>query len=154
MHNLLFDARTNRLTALLDWDFSHVASAADEYFYSFDSIHGLVAPRINEDSRDALRQCLLHGFDVTAVERKFGDMVNWDLAALTNQSFSRAGVQRPVDMMPGIEPLSELYWFIQNLSPGVFYLPAFRAKTPQEKMAHMRKHFKATLEEALCGWGF
>jgi hypothetical protein len=32
---MLFDPLSNRLTALLDFDLSHIATPADEYFYSY-----------------------------------------------------------------------------------------------------------------------
>lgn len=154
MHNILFDNNTNRITALLDWDFSHVASAADEYFYSFQSIHSLVAPTTGETSLDKLRECLLRGFADAKVEPKFEDMVHWDVAAQTNQAFAEAGVQRPVDLAPGIELLSEMYWFIQNLSPGAFFLPKFRARNGPEKIAAMRSDFQEGLAHTLSRWGY
>ncbi|PMD51971.1 uncharacterized protein K444DRAFT_248724 [Hyaloscypha bicolor E] len=42
LHNILFDPKSNRHTAILDFNFAHVASAADEDFSSFPSIHGLL----------------------------------------------------------------------------------------------------------------
>lgn len=96
---------------------------------------------------------MLHGFD-GGVERRPEDTVNWDLAVWRDDAFARAGVQRPVDLMPGIEPLSELYWFVQNVSPGAFFLPRFRAKMTAERIAGMRKHFQGSVGRLLSGRGF
>lgn len=153
LHNLLFSPE-NSITALLDWDFAHVASIADEYFYSFDSIKSLVPPVTSEPSINKLRDALLHGLEQTKGNRKFEDMVNWEVADMTDRAFADAGVQRPVDMMPTIEILTDLYWFIQNLSPGCFFMPGFRARHPAEKLAVMREGYKDGLEKTLSGWGY
>ena len=152
--NLLFDTDTYRLTAVLDFDFSHIASPADEYFYSLDGIHGLVPPPMLEDSITALRKCLLHGFDAVPADSRPEGMVNWDTAVLRDEAFRLAGVLRPVDMMPGIERLSELYWFIQNISPGLFFLPRVRARLTPEKAEMRRNAVKEDLELTLKNWGF
>ena len=154
LHNLHFDLESGHLTALLDFDFSHIASAADEYFLSFDQIESLVPPKYVGEPKALLRQCLLKGFDASTEERETADMVDWEVATLTNEAFFLADVQRPIDMMPGIEMLSELYWFIQDLSPGAFFLPKFRAKLTPERISLMRKHFENNLSHALADWGF
>lgn len=81
-------------------------------------------------------------------------MVDWEVAVLRDEAFFLADVRRPVDMMPGMEALSELYWFIQNISSGAFFLPRFRAKATPERMDFMRNHFRENLEKMLSGWGF
>ncbi|KAH8897883.1 hypothetical protein GQ53DRAFT_818138 [Thozetella sp. PMI_491] len=64
VQNFLFDPGTRRLVGLLDFIFSHVASAADEYLYSFPSLGGLlIPPRLD----DGLRRYLLHGFEAKAL---------------------------------------------------------------------------------------
>jgi hypothetical protein len=57
-------------------------------------------------------------------------------------------------MMPAIEQLSALYWFIQNVSPGAFFLPRFWAKHSAERLAQMRAHFGESVGNMLSGWGF
>ena len=78
---MLFSPVTGRLTALLDYDFGHIASVADEHFYSFPATGGLVvgpydgcSPRMVD-----LRQCLLHGFPADAADRPTDD-VDWKTA--------------------------------------------------------------------------
>lgn len=154
LHNLLFDPETATITGLLDFDFSHIASAADEYFYSFDAIHGLVPPPMPGDPMDILRKCLLHGFGISDAERKAAEMVDWNVAMMKDEAFLSCGVRRPIDMMPKIEILSELYWFIQNISPGLFFLPRVRAKMTPEKAARMRNAIQEDLCKTLSQWGF
>ena len=40
---MLFDPDTMKIIALLDFDFAHVASPLDGYFWSFRQLHGLLA---------------------------------------------------------------------------------------------------------------
>ncbi|KAH8678319.1 hypothetical protein BX600DRAFT_493606 [Xylariales sp. PMI_506] len=145
-HNLLFDPKTFRLTALLDFNFSHIASAADEYFYSFALIDGLLPPPgENED----LRNSVLQGFSQPPGHAK------WDAAILTDKVFAAAGVIRPVDLMPSIEPLSALYWFIQNISPGWFFMPKERARWTSDRLQQKRKQIHDDLgQNYLEPWGF
>jgi hypothetical protein len=151
LHNLLFNVDTYRLTGLLNFSFSHVASAADEYFYSFEKIQGLVIP---PGADDVLRQYLLYGPDTT-VNRQLTDEDTWEIAILRDQEFVLAGVQRPIDLMPGIELLSKLYWFIQNISPGLFFIPKVREKMGPGRVDAMRAHMQDDLERTYLGpWGY
>lgn len=60
--NFLYDKGTMRLTALLDFDFSHIATFADEFFRSFSAgIGKFPSPRESGEPL-ALRKAMLTGF--------------------------------------------------------------------------------------------
>ncbi|KAL1893610.1 hypothetical protein Sste5346_006441 [Sporothrix stenoceras] len=121
MLNFLYDPETSRITALVDWSFSHVASLSDEYFYSFPELFHIVVPEDPTSPANTIRQAILYGLDaVTNEDKAATPMADWTLIERTNAAFVAAGVTRPADLMPGIDALSDLYWFIQNLSPGLF----------------------------------
>ncbi|KAH8682091.1 hypothetical protein BX600DRAFT_505710 [Xylariales sp. PMI_506] len=149
--NILFDPETYQITALVDFSFSHVASAADEYFYSFNSIQGLLVP---PGSSDLLRDSLLHGFKATAKKRRALGVGDWETPEIREDEFAKAGVLRVTDMMPGIEPLSVLYWFIQNISPGLFFMPKVRAKMTPARAGVMRSQTVLDLEKYLDIWRY
>ncbi|KAI1859860.1 hypothetical protein JX265_010309 [Neoarthrinium moseri] len=130
-------------TALLDFNFSHIASRADELFYLFDQLHSLLVPR---GAVDLLREQLLHGFGEKKTESEISGWIDWERAMLIDEAFVAAGVQRPVDMMPGIEPLSDLYWFLQNISPGILFLPQFLLKASPERIQAKKKQVAGDLE--------
>ena len=116
MYNVLFDPETNRLTAILDFERGHIASQADEYFFSFPHLGALLmapVPRRNRGDEVDLRDCLLHGFPGESVPRSSA-FQNWELAEMVDDEFLKAGVQRPRDIQ-GIDELSRLYWFIENM---------------------------------------
>lgn len=116
----------------------------------------MVEPPIEDgpphDGMSRRRRGLLYGYD--GVERRDGDEADWDIVLWCDEAFARAGARRPIDLMPDIEPLSNLYWFIQNISPGAFFLPRFRAKHSADKIAQMRAHFQESVGQMLSGWGF
>jgi hypothetical protein len=62
LQNILFDQKSNRHTAILDFNFAHVASAAGEDFSSFPSIHGLLMGSLESEEMETLRQAMLNGF--------------------------------------------------------------------------------------------
>jgi hypothetical protein len=139
-----------------------VASQADEYFYSFDALHSIVIPpTVDEPGMVSLRNALLHGFpqdpEIRTGTSKEGDEsespVNWQLAAAVNKAFADAGVKRPSEM-PGIDELSALYWFIQDVSPPFFFLKRWRSRASPEKVEMIRAGTQANLEQSLKRWGY
>lgn len=142
--NLLYDPATFRVTAVLDWSFGHVASVCDEFFYSFPELGHLV---MGQDSPDPEgRKCLLG--------QKDADKSTSEVFRLTNSAFVEAGVTRPADLMPGIATLAELYWFIQNLSPGIFYMKRIREKMSKNRLQATKRGVHLQLEAVLAQFGY
>ena len=95
MVNILFDEESKRITALIDYDFSLIASQIDEYFYSFHEAGGLLAgPGEDDEGILALRQCLLHGFTADDANRTH-EFPDWKSAVILDKEFAKAGVVRP-----------------------------------------------------------
>ncbi|KAF4834451.1 hypothetical protein CGCTS75_v003200 [Colletotrichum tropicale] len=152
-NNILFDEVTNKLTALLDYDFGHIGSQADEYFYSFHSIHGLMIPPFTGNPEEEhLWSCLLNGFIKVDVQRK-SDSIDWMTAIMRDEEFTKAGVERPADI-GGIDDLSAVYWFIQNISPPMFFLERWRAKATPERSEMIKREARNNLEKNLDLWGY
>jgi hypothetical protein len=150
---MLFDPETKRLTAVLDYDFGHIASQADEYTYSFPSVHGLlIPPGTGDPDIDQLRINLLHGFDGESVN-KTAESVDWKVAVALDEAFKEAGVERPSDI-PGSDELSSLFWLIQNISPPMFFLRRWMDKASPEKIDRVRSAAEASVAELLETFGF
>jgi aminoglycoside phosphotransferase (APT) family kinase protein len=62
LQNILFDLAANPVTALLDFDFTHVASPADEFFYFSPSFYGILSGLFESEENEALRPAQLDGF--------------------------------------------------------------------------------------------
>ncbi|KAF4808754.1 hypothetical protein CGCSCA5_v012043 [Colletotrichum siamense] len=137
-----------QVTALLDYDFGHIGSQADEYFFSFPSIHGLMIPLFTGDSKEEdLRRCLLNGFTKEDVQRK-SEKIDWKTAIMKDEEFSKAGVERPSDIQ-GIDGFSAVYWFIQDISPPMFLLERWRAKATPERIGMIKREARNNQEKNL-----
>ncbi len=103
---------------------------------------------------DAARRALLHGVDPAdpiAVANRVdgpGDCgpVDWKLLMMFDAALQEVGAQRPQDI-EGIEELNALYWFIQSVSPPMFFLGP-------KKRAKMRADSEKELEWYLKKWGY
>ncbi|KAK5656969.1 hypothetical protein OQA88_3492 [Cercophora sp. LCS_1] len=150
LQNLLYDPLTKRITALLDFDFSHVGSQADEYFYSFALESYIVPPPICPEPEKTVRTRLLDGFKGALPDM---EGVDWKLIQLVDDEFGKAGVRRPHEIT-GIDELATLYWFIQDISPPMFFLKRWRSRAKPENIERIRQSTQSQLETYLGGWGY
>lgn len=61
LHNILFDKSSLTITALLDFEFAHIASPIDEYLYSFQSLNAILVGPYEKGDMGQLQQYLLTG---------------------------------------------------------------------------------------------
>jgi hypothetical protein len=155
LQNILFDPKSNSLTALLDFDFSHIASPADEYFYSFLSIHGLLAGPLESDESEALRLAQLSGFTSPAFALAEGkeSEVNWDIAKMWYEEIEKQEVLNPSNIS-GIEKVATLYWFMIDVCPPYFLMERWLGRKSVEEREEAKKEVEGNLEKYLSSWGF
>lgn len=161
MFNMLYDAATNRITALLDYDLAHVATPADEYFCSLRGFGFLVIGPFEDDAdENQLRKCLLEGFEGNAPPSaddggtpKTGGGFSWAVAKAMDEALSRAGVLRPADIA-GCGELAALKWFLEDVSPPYFYMPRWLEKRGPAKVDEMHASIAKNLDRYLRIWGF
>jgi hypothetical protein len=149
---MLFDPASNRLTALLDFDFSHIATPADEYFYSFRTVGALLAGPFEKGEEGQLRQYLLNGFDETIPKVKIGK-VDFQIAAIMDKEFTHAGVLRPADIK-GAGELAGLKWFLEDVSPPYFFMSRWLTHMQPEKVDEIQKEIEENLDKYLNRWGY
>ncbi|KAK9427749.1 kinase-like domain-containing protein [Lipomyces doorenjongii] len=155
LQNILIDPTTLHLTALLDFDFSHIASPADEFFYSFSLVHGILTGPFEEAEMELLRAAQLHGF------AKIGELpssasgddspVDWEVAKIWDEELTSAGVKKPSNIT-GIEELAELYWFCIDVCPPFFEMPRWLARRTPEQQKKAKNGAKACLVKYLNRW--
>jgi len=102
LSNLLFDPTTLEITAILDFDWSHIGSHADEFLRSFTPFGKLCGPSPSRSNTP-------HGISSLEVG-KGEDAQIWD------EELRRAGAERP-STIDGIEGLSGLKWLSEKLCP-------------------------------------
>ena len=149
---MLFDQTSNRVTALLDFDFSHIATAADEYFYSLRTFGALLAGPFEEGEEGQLRRCLLEGFGAIMPAEK-GKEVNFEIAQMMDKEFLRAGVLRPADIH-GAGELAALKWFLEDVSPPYFFMERWVASREPGELDEIQAGIERNLGKYLERWGF
>ncbi|MCJ1357022.1 MAG: hypothetical protein MMC33_007018 [Icmadophila ericetorum] len=163
--NLLFDKDTLSISALLDFDFSHIASPIEEYFYSFGDIHGLLCgPYEKHADHRKIREYLLHGFPSSlpasepipvGYEPKFGDSprIQWTTLKTWDEELDARGVLRPRTVL-GAGERSALYWFCQEVCQW-FYLQErwVKSRNAEELEGDLREG-REGLGGYLEGWGY
>ena len=148
IHNMLFDEETNRITALLDFDFAYVASRVDEYFYSLGYVAGIVWPVVEEDPDGTrLRNNIISGFEDGA-EDLSSKRISWKVAVMLDRALLAASVERPQDI-PGIDQLSTVYWLIQSINPYQFDNKEWKESQSPEKLEESRSGTQRDLEKYL-----
>ena len=97
----------------------------------------------------------MYGFEKATAKDDSSDDPKLPTAMVRDEEFLLAGVRRPVDLMPRIEPLSKLYWFVQNISPALFFIPKVRTKMGPAGTHAMRAHIEDDLKRTyLKPWGY
>jgi hypothetical protein len=141
------------ITGLLDFDFSHVASPVDEYFYSFPSINGILTGPFEGGEMKELRVAIISGnFPDPLPSSK---EVDWNVAQVWNHEMKRAGVIRPSDIAgDGIAEYAALYLFTQDVCPPYILMPRRVAKWTPEQLQKVKERIEAGLGTYLERWGY
>ncbi|PWY95632.1 hypothetical protein BO94DRAFT_620035 [Aspergillus sclerotioniger CBS 115572] len=129
MNNILIDPTTNKLTALLDFDFACIAHPAHEFLVSLQDLGGNIMGPYGEDPTEGkLSQALLSG-DFS--EDVSGDL--WWIGKTLNEKLKERGVRRPCDMMPGMKVLKEWRALEQLICPFHLAAPFIVQKMTEEQ---------------------
>lgn len=146
MPNLLFDRRTNRLTAVIDFDFSHIGSIITEFLYSFPDFQGIL-PSV-ADPQDGLRDLMLNGFADPVIDAQFATGKAWD------DALAAQGVLRPCTI-DGAEHVSNVWWFAQDLMHFHWLLPRFyESQKTEEQIQKWVDKSRKLIESCLEHWGY
>ncbi|KKP05608.1 aminoglycoside 3'-phosphotransferase/choline kinase domain protein [Trichoderma harzianum] len=137
-NNILFDANTLQVTALLDFDFSYVATAAEEFFgFSFGNISGGKLPGPFETGANlSLRQAMLSGFRTPFLNADTST-IQWDVAKAWDKELVRAGAAKPATI-PHFEDIADIYWLQDKISPFELDSPVMRRRKTAEQLRSIR----------------
>lgn len=152
--NMLFDVESNRLTALLDFDFAHVATPADEYFYSMGMLGYILLGPLEEGPEKQWVKCLVQGCEgnIPATKEERGH-VPWRTLEILSEEFARAGVLRPQDIK-GIGELAGVKWFLEAVFPPFFASPRWLSKRTPEQIESIKSSHEAQIKAYLETWGY
>jgi hypothetical protein len=116
LDNMLYDASTQRITALVDYDFACILHPSYEFLRSFSGAGGQFQgwDDINSSEQTALRDAKLHGFPSVLPENT--DDVQWDVAKGWEDELERLEVQRP-RTIKGIEKVADVDAVLRSILP-------------------------------------
>lgn len=140
-----------RLTALLDFDFSHIATFADEFFRSLGAgIGQLPSPRESGDFL-TLRTAMLAGFPDQLPPAN--DDVQWPSAKAWDDALRASGAKRP-STIENIAALSDLFWLSGQILPFKLCNEVVVRNSSQEQLAARRKTGERLLINFLSDYGY
>jgi hypothetical protein len=116
-NNLLYDASTRRITALIDYDFACILHPSYEFLRSFSGAGGQFQGWSDIESKEqtALRDAKLHGFPSPLPESS-EDGVNWEVAKAWEDELERLDVKRPRTIV-GIEKIADVDAVLRSILP-------------------------------------
>ncbi|GAM90000.1 hypothetical protein ANO11243_080400 [Dothideomycetidae sp. 11243] len=113
MQNILYNPDTLQITALIDFDFAVIASAAEVFMGSMNLGLGFPSPKEDKD----LHKAMLHGFPDPLPPST--EEIDWTAAKMWDQAFRDRGMDRPATI-PGMKDRSRLDFFMGMINPLVF----------------------------------
>ncbi|OAR00662.1 hypothetical protein LLEC1_04825 [Akanthomyces lecanii] len=111
-NNMLFDAESKRITALLDFDWSAITHPAEEYLSGFGDIGGCV----DDKPKGILAAVLANDFSAKPKDLAEKEAKQWDMAAAWAAAAASNGVKLPCDM-PGMDRIKALHDFSSAVCP-------------------------------------
>jgi hypothetical protein len=116
--NLLYDASTQRVTALLDYDFACILHPSYEFFRSFSGAGGQFQSWSGVGSSEetaSLRNAKLHGFPSPLAETT-ADGIQWDVAKAWEDELEKMQIQRP-RTTEGIDKIADVDAVLSSILP-------------------------------------
>lgn len=154
LENILFDPDTFKVTALLDFDFTHIASPSDEFFYSFPDFHGIVPGPFEREDLLQLRKAQLNSFsNVGDQSRSNSADVSWEVAEMWQNSLRQQSAKGPGDLK-GTDELSCIYWFLLDVCPPFFLRPRWLKRRTGEQQLAAKREVAENLDKYLQRWGY
>ncbi|UKZ78651.1 hypothetical protein TrVFT333_006397 [Trichoderma virens FT-333] len=137
-NNMLYDATTLQVTAILDFDFSYVAAIADEFVgFSFGNLSGGNLPGPFETGINLnLRKAMLTGFS-TPFPIADNSELQWDVANAWDEELARAGAAKP-STISHFENIADIYWLQNKISPFELDSPVMRSRKTAEQLKTIR----------------
>ncbi|THW63731.1 hypothetical protein D6D20_03388 [Aureobasidium pullulans] len=147
MNNVLVDPTTERISALLDFDWSFVGSPGDEFLRSFFDFGGIPGPDSTGEEL-TIRQAILHGFESEHVfDEPLDQLQAW------YQALEKYDALVP-SKLSGMEQISELHHFINQIAPWLLTHDSPLRRRSKEQLDSVKANTKKTLLAFLEKHGF
>ena len=140
-----------RLTALLDFDFAHVATYADEFFRSLGADIGQFPGPRESGGIVALRTAMLTGFPDELPPSN--DDVQWSSAKAWDDALRMRDAKRP-STIKNIAALSDLFWLSGQILPFRLCNEVVVSNSTQEQLAARKRAGEELLSNFLNNYGY
>ena len=132
------------MTAVLDFDFSHIGAPVSEYLFSLLELKYLLPSAA--DPLDDMRSWLLQGFpkDVDA---------KYHLSQTFDAILAEKGVLKPSNI-PEAGTVADIWWFSQELCEAYWFMDNFLAKRDEKALEELKDCSARTLGKYLELWGY
>ncbi|KAL0930603.1 phosphotransferase enzyme family protein [Colletotrichum truncatum] len=153
MNNVLFDAATNKVTGLVDFDFSCISHPFQEFVTSFGDVGGNISGGHGPDLTEGrLSKALLTGsFDADNLPAEASEL--WASAKAWDAALGERGTLKP-STITGISALAQLGTLEKLLCPFRLAHPMFLKKLTQDQIAEQRQAAEEALKACLGSLGF
>lgn len=152
--NLLFNAASGRITALIDHDFAFVSHPSYEFLRSFGSTGGRFRGWSSDEATEdmALREAQLHGFP-SPLPPSTKDGVKWDVVKAWEDELEKVGVKRPRNIL-GIDKVADVDTVLRTILPWRVSNPDVLKLQSKEVTVKCRNENEAQLVGLLSRLGF
>ena len=140
-----------RLTALLDFDFSHIATFADEFFRSLGADIGQFPSPRGSGQALALRTAMLTGFPDPLPPSNA--VVQWPSAKAWDDALRERGAKRP-STITDIAALSDLFWLSGQILPFKLCNEVVVGNSSREQLAERKRSGEELLIKFLDDYGY
>lgn len=140
----------------MDFDFSQIATATDEFTgYSFSNLSGGTLPGpYSSPAELSLRAAMLSGFpEPLPIPTEENSEVQWEVAKAWDDLLAERGIVRP-RTIAGIEKIADIYWLLNNLSPFILSNETLRKNRTEEVISALREKTEALIIRFLADNGF
>jgi aminoglycoside phosphotransferase (APT) family kinase protein len=154
MNNMLVDPESNKITALLDFDFASVLHPSHEFFMSLWDVGGNPAGGHGQDlTGGRLAKAILKGsFDMDDdVPEEAAEL--WSTARVWDAALAARGAMRPSDIS-GMAGLDQLRRLETALCPFQLVHPMILKQMTAEQVQEQRAAAEKTLVACLDALGF
>ena len=154
-NNFLFNAQTLQITAILDFDFSCIATTVHEYAgFSFTDVPGGKIPGPFDASQLYLRKAILAGFpDNLSTPSEKGSLTKWEEAKVWYTELACNGATVPQSVR-NFDKVSNAFWLCDNLCPFLLSSEFAIKQRTTEQLAEMRQEREGLIVKFLEMEGF
>lgn len=151
---MLYDPAANRITALLDYDFSCISHPSYEFFCSFGDTGGRFQGWSGDEDTEqlALHDAKLHGFP-SPLPPSLKEKVNWALSDAWENELGKVHVLRPRTVQ-GIEHVADIEAILGAIGPWPLANVKILEMQSEEAKVKLRRNGEKKLIKILDRFGF